>query len=62
VPEIDPERAAVGRERLDVEQGEAVRGEDPRRGREREVGEVLVVDRVVLGLGDQPEQVEETPA
>ena len=45
---VDAERAAVARELLDVDDGEAVRGEDRRDRREREVGEVLVVDRVVL--------------
>ena len=56
---VDPQRAAVGRQLLDVEQREAVRGEDPLGGDEREVREVLVIDGVELVLVHQPHQVRE---
>ena len=47
------------RQLLDVEEPQAVRGEDLSRGEQREVREVLVVDRVELRLLDQAQQVRE---
>ncbi len=55
----DAQRAAVRRQLLDVEQPQAVGGEHALDDREREVREVLVVDRVQLVLVDQPHQVRE---
>ena len=49
----------MGRELLDVEEREAVVREDGRHGEEREVREVLVVDRVELVVLHQLQQVRE---
>ena len=49
----------MGRELLDVEHPQAVRGEHATHGEQREVAEVLVVDRVELALLDQTQQVRE---
>ncbi len=59
MPRVDPQRAAVRRKLLDVEQLEPGLRERALDGDEREVREVLVVDRVELGLLDQPQQVRE---
>ena len=56
---VDPQRAAVRRQLLDVEEPQPVRREDALDREEREVGEVLVVDRVELVLLHQPQQVRE---
>ena len=56
---IDPQRSAVGRQLVDVVQRQAVGGEDLFGRHEREVGEVLVVDRVELLLGHQTHEVRE---
>ena len=47
------QRPAVAGQLLDVDHGESGRGEHPLRGQQRQVGEVLVVDRVVLVALDQ---------
>ena len=59
MPGIDAQRAAVRGQLLDVEQGQAVRREDPAHGGEREVGVVLVVDGVELVLVHQPQEMGE---
>ena len=45
------------RQAIDVDDGQAMGGEDPAQGEHREVREVLVVDRVELVVGQEPEQV-----
>ena len=56
---VDAQRAAVGRQFLDVEHVRPWCGEDPLGSTKREVGEVLVVDRVELVARDEPQQVRE---
>ena len=53
------QRAAVTRQLLDIDQLEPLRPEDRTDGMEREVREVLVVDRVVLEVLDQLREVRE---
>ncbi len=48
VSRVDPQRAPVGRDLLDVEQRQAVGGEHLFHREQREIGEVLVVDRIEL--------------
>ena len=54
---VEPQRAAVGLELLDVEELEPVVGEHALGGQAGEVLEVLVIDRVELVVLDQPQQV-----
>ena len=56
---VDAQRSAVGGNFLDVEDAQAVGGEDAARGGEREVREVLVVDGVELVLFDEAREVRE---
>ena len=49
-----PERAAVGRDLLDIEHTQAVAPRQSLDGEEREVGKVLVVDRIELIFREQP--------
>ena len=54
---INPERTAVRRQFLDVEQSQTVRREDFLGCQERKIGEMLVIDRVELVLFHQAHQV-----
>ena len=56
---IDAEAAAMGRELFDIPEAQSLGGEHALHRVEREVGEVLVIDGVELGLFDQPQQVRE---
>ena len=56
---VDAQRSAVRGNFLDVEDAEAVGREDAARSGEREVREVLVVDRVELVLFDESREVRE---
>ena len=49
----------MGRQLLHVEQPQAMSGEDLLDHEQREIGEMLVVDRVELGILDQPRQMRE---
>src|SRR6185312_10876445 len=53
----EPERAAVGRELLDVEGLEPMRAQDPHCSPQRKVRKMLMIDGVELGLLDQPKQM-----
>src|SRR5207247_1577673 len=59
VARIDAQRAAVGGELLDVEEGQSVSGENPLDRQQREIREMLVIDRIELVLLDEPHQVRE---
>ena len=59
VARVDAQRAAVRRQLLDVEHRRPCGGEDALRREQREVREVLVVDRVELVVLDEPQQVRE---
>ncbi len=50
VARVDPKRAAMGRDLLDVEQAQPVVRKDPLDDEKREIAEVLVIDRVELVL------------
>ena len=56
---VDPQRAAVRVEFVHVDHPQPGRGQRARGGQQGQVGEVLVVDRVVLPPLDQAEQVRE---
>ena len=56
---VDPQRPAVGLEFLDVDHPQPGRRQGTGGGQQGQVGEVLVVDGVVLAALDQPEQVRE---
>ena len=56
---VDPQRPAVRREFLDIHHPQPGRREGAGGGQQRQVREVLVVDRVVLPALDQAEQVRE---
>ena len=49
----------MGRLLLDVEEREAVALEDPLHREQRQIGEMLVVDRVELNLANEVQQVRE---
>ena len=55
--DVDAQRAAMAPQFLDVEDSQAVRGEDALRRAQREIREMLVVDRVELVLGDEPHEM-----
>ena len=57
VDDEEPKRAPVRGELLDVEDAQSMAGEDPFRGQQRVVREVLVVDRVELVLLDEADEV-----
>ena len=50
VARVDPERAPVSRQLIDVKERKTVRGEDPLGAEQREVGKMLVIDGVELAL------------
>src|SRR5919198_2003709 len=56
---VDPQRAAVRRDLVDIEDRQMVRREDPLGRNEREVREVLVVDGVELVLAHELKKVRE---
>ena len=57
VDDEEPKRAPVRGELLDVEDAQSMAGEDPFRGEQRVVREMLVVDRVELVLLDEADEV-----
>ena len=57
-----PERAAVRAELLHIEDPQPVMREYSLHGEQRQVREVLVIDRVELGFFDEPQQVRELDA
>src|SRR6185295_17556640 len=57
VPGVDAQRAAMGGQFLDVEEGQAVGREDPPYGCKGKIRVVLVVDGVELILLDQTQEV-----
>jgi hypothetical protein len=59
VLQVEPERAAVGRDLVEVDDRQSLGGEDAFGRREREVREVLVVDRVEEVRLDELHQVRE---
>jgi len=59
VPRVDAQRSTVGRKLVDVEDGEAVAGEQLLGRPQREVRVVLVIDRVELVALDQPLEMRE---
>src|ERR1700737_2676115 len=54
---VKPERSAVSRETVDVEDGEAVRSKHLLGHEHREIGKMLVVDRVELAASHQLEKM-----
>ena len=56
---VDPERTTVRAQLLDIDNAQAARFQCAPRRQQRQVGEVLVIDRVVLPPLDQPKQVRE---
>src|SRR5215469_8479591 len=56
---VHAQRPAVRRQLVDVDDPKSGGGQRPRRGQQRQVREVLVIDRVVLALLDQPRQMRE---
>src|SRR5579871_4605248 len=54
---IKAQRPAMGPQLLDIEESEAVRRGDALGGEEREIREMLVIDRVELVLGDEPHEM-----
>ena len=55
--EIDAQRAAMCRQRLNVDRHEAISGSETGQSDEREIREVLVVDRIELVFRDEPLEV-----
>ncbi len=56
---MDAQRTAMRRQAIDVEHAQAMAGQHTVRHQQREIREVLVVDRVELALRDQAKQVGE---